>query len=114
MASTTSRFEVFAGKNGKFYFRLKVQSGEIILSSQGYVLRSSARRAIQSVRDHASDAACYVAKKNKAGKSYFLLVARNSKVIGTSQSYGQSYASPQGMKKGVEAVKRAAPKAKIV
>jgi uncharacterized protein YegP (UPF0339 family) len=77
-----------------------------ILSSQGYVLRSSARRAIQSVRDHASDAACYVAKKNKAGKSYFLLVARNSKVIGTSQSY----ASPQGMKKG----KRAAPKAKIV
>ncbi len=82
MASTTSRFEVFAGKNGKFYFRLKVQSGESILSSHGYALRDSARRAIQSVRDHASDAACYVEKKNKAGKSYFLLVARNSKAIG--------------------------------
>jgi uncharacterized protein YegP (UPF0339 family) len=110
MASTTSRFEVFAGKNGKFYFRLKVQSGESILSSHGYALRDSARRAIQSVRDHASDAACYVAKKNKAGKSYFLLVARNSKAIGTSQSF----ASPQGMKKGIEALKKAAPKARIV
>jgi uncharacterized protein YegP (UPF0339 family) len=109
MATSTSRFEVFAGKNGKFYFRLKVQSGEIILSSQGYALRSSARRAIQSVRDHASDAACYVAKKNKAGKSYFNLVARNSKVIGTSQSY----ATPQGMKKGIESVKKAAAKAGI-
>ena len=103
MASSTSRFEVFAGKNGKFYFRLKVQSGEIILSSQAYALRSSARRAIQSIRDHASDAACYVTKKNKAGKSFFNLVARNSKVIGTSQAY----ASPQGAKNGIDAGKRA-------
>ncbi len=110
MGTAGSRFEVFAGKNGKFYFRLKVQSGEIILSSQGYALRSSARRAIQSIRDHASDAACYVTKKNKAGKTFFNLVARNSKVIGT----GQSYASPQGAKKGIEAVKRAAAKASIV
>jgi hypothetical protein len=109
MGNATSRFEVFEGKNGKFYFRLKVQSGEIILSSQGYALRSSARRAIQSVRDHASDAACYVTKTNKAGKSYFVLVARNSKVIGTSQAY----ASPQGAKKGIEAVKKAAAKAGI-
>jgi hypothetical protein len=50
-----------------------------------------------------------VAKKNKAGKSYFNLVARNSKVIGTSQSY----ATPQGMKKGIESVKKAAAKAGI-
>jgi len=109
MGNATSRFEVFEGKNGKFYFRLKVQSGEIILSSQAYELRSSARRAIQSVRDHASDSACYVTKKNKAGKSYFVLVARNSKVIGTSQAY----ATPQGVKKGIEAVKKAAAKAGI-
>ena len=109
MGTAGSRFEVFAGKNGKFYFRLKVQSGEIILSSQGYALRSSARRAIQSIRDHASDTACYVTKKNKAGKTFFNLVARNSKVIGT----GQAYASPQGAKKGIEAVKRAAAKAPI-
>ncbi|MEX2492020.1 MAG: YegP family protein [Nitrospirales bacterium] len=87
MGNPTSRFEVFEGKNGKFYFRLKVHSGEIILSSQAYELRSSARRAIQSVRDHASDLACFATKKNKAGKSYFVLVARNSKVIGTSQPY---------------------------
>ena len=88
MASTTSRFEVFAGRNGKFYFRLKVQSGEIILSSQAYALRSSARRATQSVRDHASDAACYVKPRRltKLVNRILILVARNSKVIGTSQS----------------------------
>jgi uncharacterized protein YegP (UPF0339 family) len=36
MGNTTSRFEVFGGKNGKFNFRLKVQSGKTILSSQAY------------------------------------------------------------------------------
>jgi len=109
MGSTTSRFEVFAGKNGKFYFRLKMQSGEIILSSQAYEVRSSARRAIQSVRDHVSDAACYQAKTTKNGKSYFVLVARNSKVIGTSPNY----ATPQDMKKGIASVKKVAAKASI-
>jgi len=109
MGKATSWFEVFAGKNDKFYFRLKVQSGEIILSSQAYALRSSARRAIQSVRDHASDADCFQAKTTKNGKSYFVLVARNSKVIGTSQRY----ASPQEMKIGIESVKKAAAKAII-
>jgi uncharacterized protein YegP (UPF0339 family) len=109
MGKVTSRFEIFEGKNGKFYFRLKVQSGEIILSSQAYALRSSARRATQSVRNHVSDAACFQAKKTKNGKSYFVLVARNSKVIGTSQRY----ASPQGMKKGIESVRKAAAKASI-
>jgi uncharacterized protein YegP (UPF0339 family) len=109
MGNATSRFDVFEGKNGKNYFCLKVQSGEIILSSQAYELRSSARRAIQSVRDHASDLAFFFRNKNKAGKSYFLLVARNSKVIGTSQPY----VSPQGVRKGIEAVKKAAAKAGI-
>jgi hypothetical protein len=109
MGSSTSRYEVFKGRNGKFYFRLKVQSGEIILSSQAYALRSSARRATGSVRNHASDAACYEPKTTKNGKSYFVLKARNNKIIGTSQTY----ASPQGMKKGIVAVKRAASRARI-
>ncbi len=110
MGSSSNRFEVFTGRNGKFYFRLKVQSGEIILSSQGYALRSSARRATQSVRNHATDDSCYEAKTTKNGKSYFVLKARNSKVIGTSQPY----ASAQGMKKGIQAVKKAAPRATLV
>jgi hypothetical protein len=109
MAESTSMFEIFKGKNGKFYFRLKARGGEVILSSQGYTLRSSARRAIASVRNHASDSACYQAKTAKSGKAYFVLVARNTKVIGTSQGY----AAKPGMKKGIEAVKKAAPRAAI-
>ena len=72
MAGNQHYYEVFAGKNGKFYFRLKAPSGEIILASQGYSLRSSARRAIQSVRNHASDGACYQPKTAKNGKWYFV------------------------------------------
>lgn len=109
MAGNQPYYEVFAGKNGKSYFRLKAHTGEIILSSQGYSLRSSARRAIQSVRNHASDGACYQPKTAKSGKWYFVLVARNTKVIGTSQSY----ASKQGMQRGIQAVKKAAGRAKI-
>ena len=109
MAGSPSRFEIFKGKNGKFYFRLKAQGGEIILSSQGYTLRSSARRAVRSVKSHASDSACYQAKTSKSGKAYFVLVARNTKVIGTSQGY----ASKQGMKKGIESVRKTASRASI-
>lgn len=107
MAVANSAYEVFKAKNGRFYFRLRARSGEIILSSQGYSLRSSAIRAVQSVRNYASDSAHYETKRDKSGKWYFVLVARNTKVIGT----GRFYASKPRMQKGIEAVKRTAGRA---
>ncbi len=35
----------FKGKNGKWYFNIKGENGEIVLPSQGYSTKSNAQRA---------------------------------------------------------------------
>ena len=40
---TMGKFEIFKGKNGAYYFRLKAANGEIIATSEGYVAKQSAQ-----------------------------------------------------------------------
>lgn len=44
------RFELFVGKNGQFYFRLVGANNKVMLASEGYTKRSSARRAIRRLK----------------------------------------------------------------
>jgi len=110
MALSAPTFECFKGKNGQDYFRLRARSGETILSGEGYSSLTACRRGIASIQRHAADQTCYRAAQAKNGKAYFLLVARNNRVIGKSQLYKSAAA----MRKGIQAVQRAAPKAGIV
>ncbi|MEZ5490274.1 MAG: YegP family protein [Gammaproteobacteria bacterium] len=50
------RFEVYEGKNEKFYFRLKAGNGEIILTSQSYSSESAAKDGTQAVKRAADGA----------------------------------------------------------
>jgi uncharacterized protein YegP (UPF0339 family) len=45
-----SKFEIFKGTNGQFYFRLKAENGEIIASSEGYVSKLGAQNGVAAVR----------------------------------------------------------------
>ena len=109
MAMKNAKFEVFKGKNGKAYFRLKARSGEIILASQGYYSRSGCRRAIASVKANARRAKQYEEKVSKNGKHYFVLIAKNMQPIGKSEMYS----SKPSMQKSIQAVMTAAPAAVI-
>lgn len=51
-----SRYTVFQGKDGRYYFNLKATNGEIILQSQGYSVRSSAEMGKDSVKQNAPTA----------------------------------------------------------
>ncbi len=110
MAMKNPKFEVFKGKNGKAYFRLKARSGEIILASQGYHSPSGCRRAIASVKANAKLVKQYQEKVSKNGKHYFVLIAKNMQPIGKSEMFS----SKPSMKKSIQAVKTAAPAAVIV
>lgn len=44
------KFEIFKGKNGAYYFRLKAANGEIIATSEGYVAKQSAQAGIAAVK----------------------------------------------------------------
>lgn len=48
-----SKFSLFGGSNGEFYFRLKAGNGETILNSEGYKPKASCQSGIASVKTNA-------------------------------------------------------------
>ena len=105
------KFEIFKSeKNKKFYFRLKAKNGQVILSSQGYADKASAKKGIASVQKNSGDDNCYERKVAANGKHHFNLCSTNKQVVGSSQMY----ASKSTMENGIKSVKRVAPDASLV
>ena len=44
------KWEIYADKKGEYRFRLKAMNGEIILASEGYTTKTSAKNVIETVR----------------------------------------------------------------
>ena len=102
-------FEINKAKNKKFYFNLLAANGEVILTSQMYKTKVTAKKGIASVQVNAVDSEKFTTMQNKNGEDYFVLKAANSRVIGTSQAYSGKAA----MNKGIKSVSKGAPTAKI-
>lgn len=103
------KFETYAGKDGKHYFKLKAGNGEPILQSQGYKAKADCKNGIESVRRNSQEEARFEAKTAKNGQHFFVLKATNGQVIGTSEMYN----SASGCKNGIASVQRNAPDAKV-
>lgn len=103
------RYEPFAGKDGKHYFRLTAKNGQTILTSQGYADKGGCAKGIESVRKNAAGDKNYDRKKSAKGEEYFTLLAGNMQVIGTSEMY----ASAAARDKGIESVKSNGPIAEV-
>ena len=103
------KFECYKDKAGAFRFRLKAGNGEIILSSEGYKSKSGCTNGIASVQKNSADPSRFVKKQTSSGKYRFNLTAKNSQVIGTSQSYD----SESGCNNGIKSVAKNAPDAAV-
>lgn len=104
-----AKFQLFPGKDGDFYFRLRANNGEPILASEGYESKSAAENGIKSCRENAPDDARYTRENSADGQFFFTLRAGNNEVIGKSEMY-KSAASRDN---GIEAVKTGAPGASL-
>ncbi|MCB0585388.1 MAG: YegP family protein [Phaeodactylibacter sp.] len=103
-------FEIFKSEKGdKFYFRLKAKNGQVILSSQGYATKASAKNGVESVMKNAGNDDLYERKEAANGKFHFNLLASNKQVIGSSQMY----ASKASMENGINSIKSNAPGATV-
>jgi uncharacterized protein len=92
-----ARFDVFEGRDRRFYFNLHARNGEIVLrSSQGYSTEAAALNGTFSVADHGTTAARYHVTQASDGRWYFTLVASNGQVIGISQMYSTKYNAQRG------------------
>ena len=103
------KFEIYKDKRGEYRFRLKAGNGEIILASEGYKRKPSAKNGIESVRKNAKSDSRFERKTTKSGKAMFNLRAGNNQVIGTSESYN----SEAARENGIASVRKNAPGAAL-
>lgn len=103
------KFQIFRSTaNSQYYFRLKARNGETVLSSEGYVYKSSCNNGIESVKANATIDSRYERKDNYANYT-FNLKAANGEIIGRSENYTTSSAREVG----INAVKSDAANASI-
>ena len=102
-------FQIKRAKNAKFYFNLLAANGEVILTSQMYASKATAKKGIASVRNNAVDTEQFDTRENRKGEDYFVLKAKNHQIIGTSEGYS----GKSGMKNGIKSVSKNAPTARI-
>ena len=104
------KFEILAGKNGKFRFNLKASNGQIILSSESYDSHKGAEGGIASVKKNAAKSARFERKTAKDGSAFFVLKATNGEPIGKSEMYK----SVKSMENGIASVGKNAATAAMV
>lgn len=97
-----AKYEIKKAQDGQFFFNLKATNGQVILSSEMYKAKGGAQNGIHSVQKNSTSDNQYERKTSKNHKNYFVLKAKNSKIIGQSQMYS----SASSMEKGIESVKK--------
>ena len=102
-------FELYQSeKDGKFYFRLKAKNGQVILMSEGYESKISAQTGISSVKNSVAEQNQFEIRKAKNGKSYFVLKAKNGKIVGKSQFFWSESSLTPAITEVIEHAKAAA------
>lgn len=100
------KYQIFKNKvNNEYYFRLRAENGEIILSGEGYKSKQGCRNGIQSVKINSPFDSRYENRTARNGQHYFVLKASNGEIIGVSETYTTTYARSNGR----AAVKRCGP-----
>ncbi len=104
-------FDVLEASNGEYYFNLVAQNGEIIGTSELYSSKSSANRAVKTVRAvvakvnrqeaAATGGAKFEVFKGLDNKYYFHLKAGNGEIVLGSEAYS----SKANAKKGVASIR---------
>jgi uncharacterized protein len=103
-------FEIKEATDGKYVFNLKSGNDQVILTSQSYESKESAKTGIASVKQNTPLDERYEEKSFADGRPYFVLIAANRQVIGRSQMYS----SREAMRKGIASVKKNASVAETV
>jgi uncharacterized protein YegP (UPF0339 family) len=104
------KFVIKQAKNEQFYFNLKADNGQTILSSEMYTTKAACQNGVKSVMENAPKQERYEKKTATNGKPYFNLKAGNGQVIGTSEMYENE----AGRDNGVASVMKNAPDAAII
>lgn len=104
-----AKFHIKKAKNGEFYFNLLAANSEIILTSEMYKAKASAKNGIKSVKKNSVVEGRFEKRNSKNGQFFFVLKAANHEVIGKSEMYP----TEKPCDSGISSVKKSAPAAAI-
>lgn len=90
-------YEIKKAANGQYFFNLKADNGEVLLTSEMYVAKASAKAGITSVQNNCTKIERYNKAESSNGKYYFTLKAGNHQVIGKSKMYATAEARDAGI-----------------
>ena len=100
------KFVVKQRYTGEYFIELKAQNGMTILSSYNdYETVASCENAIESIKINSENINQFKRIESSQGSNYFLLKAKNGKVIGQSEYYY----SQAAMENGISSVMKNAP-----
>ena len=85
--------EVVVGDSGQFRFNVFARNGQIVLSSETYMIEASAFNGAFAVQSEGQNAASYAIHTSVNGGYYFTLSALNGEIIGVSQQYSTKAAA---------------------
>ena len=105
-----AKFEIQVAKDGEFFFHLKGDGGDILLSSEMYKAKASAQKGIASVKTNSAVERHFERKTSVKAQPYFVLKAGNGEVIGQSRMFH----STADREAGIAAVRQSAPAAETV
>jgi uncharacterized protein YegP (UPF0339 family) len=80
-----AKYKVTRGADEQYYFELEGDEGDMWLQSEGYTTKASAFNGIESVKENSALDNRYLCKNAKDGSFYFVLLAKNGEIIGTSK-----------------------------
>lgn len=104
------RFELLAGKDGKFYVYLWSQAGVVVLSSRGFSNQYQAIQTISSMMRYGAFENRFLRRETADGRYFFQLLAPSGRVLGWSEMYH----SKQGRDNGIVAVRRAVQAGRVL
>mgnify|MGYP006281379931 CR=1 FL=1 len=103
-------YELKKSAKGNWSFNLKAGNHQVILTSQSYDSRASAKKGIASLQKNGRKEASIDRKKSTKGQPYFTVLAANKQIIGKSEMY----TSESSRAKGIASVMRNCDTEKIV
>lgn len=104
------QFEVLSGGNHQYYYNLKADNGQVILTSHRHATIEGCLRAIDSVKKHSAYDSQFDRKNAMDSKFYFNLKSFSNEIIGVSKMYN----SGETRDRDIEAVKKNAQNSEII
>jgi uncharacterized protein YegP (UPF0339 family) len=104
------KYELKNASGGKYMWNLRAGNGEIILTSETYNAKDSAKTGVASCRTNSPLDGRYERKQSTNAQPYFVLKAANGEPIGRSEMYS----STSAMETGITSCKTNGPSAELV